>query len=490
MAFHISSRAVDRDRMPGLRLRAFVSITVIVVVAVMLTVAARATLSTRDEAMHDIVDRIEPARTYIYDLTHAMLVSESSPDPEAHAIGALSALLEDDPDLAERVEVLRRTVASWNAGQGDPRDVLEAAGSLRASLLAQQGEATERFADAQRRLHGLLWAGLLLSFLWLAVVYRSFRQWFGEPLGRISAAVDRVSAGDFNHRIPQVGSPGLRRLAQDVETMRARTVGLYEASQRAVEALAQQGAAVTSLRTELAPSRSDLPASAAFAAVLEPAEGVLAGDWYDCLDLGGGKVALAVVDVTGHGPQAGIFALRAKHLLGPAIDETASPGEALTWLARRMGDTGERFLSAFLAEVDTTTGVCRWANAGHPSAFVVGMDQVAELGQTGPILGPLPARWETEEFRICPSSTLVAYTDGLVEARSGRSEFGTERLFRVLRDRAGSDPAAVITAALREVRRFAGGRVHDDITVVALSVPGMAPVTDRRPQVAHPATSA
>ena len=65
-----------------------------------------------------------------------------------------------------------------------------------------------------------------------------------------------------------------------------------------MEALTQQGPAVIALRDALAPTRSSAP-GVVVEGRLDPAEGVLAGDWYDAIDLPGGRVGVVVGDVAG-----------------------------------------------------------------------------------------------------------------------------------------------------------------------------------------------
>lgn len=76
------------------------------------------------------------------------------------------------------------------------------------------------------------------------------------------------------------------------------------------------------------------------------------------MPLGPSRAALVVVDVSGHGADAGVFALRAKDLTLAAIESGYGPGEALAWVAARLGDTDERFLTGVMVEIDDLYGRC------------------------------------------------------------------------------------------------------------------------------------
>jgi UDP-N-acetylglucosamine 1-carboxyvinyltransferase len=64
------------------------------------------------------------------------------------------------------------------------------------------------------------------------------------------------------------------------------------------------------------------------------------------------------------------------------------------------------FLTAFVAVIDTADGRVRYANAGHPPAYVVGADKIISLEPTGPLVGLLAPGWHTAEAVIEPGDNL------------------------------------------------------------------------------------
>jgi len=89
------------------------------------------------------------------------------------------------------------------------------------------------------------------------------------------------------------------------------------------------------------------------------------------------------------------------------------------------------------------------------------------------LLGPEPsASYERGFERFVPGSTLLFYTDGIVEAqnRAGK-EFGVARLERLLRQMKGAGAAALVDAIFAEAERFAHGPQRDDQTVVVVRRP-------------------
>jgi CHASE3 domain sensor protein len=496
------------------RLRVLVLVFLLLTAAV--TAVARDAVTERDAALAELSERHEPAREVVADLLAAVVDQQTgvrgyllSHDPvtlEVYAAGtaasdvALQRLDEmlADSEEGDRLTDVRVALVTWQEEVAQPAlalaeqgrteesiavsvnpanqrrfdDVRRSLRELRNELVRDQVSTTARFERARGRvtwlLYGLLGGGVLVSLMIGVLLSR----WVTDPLEGMARALRRVRDGDLHHPIPGLGPSEIATVGEEAEAMRAQIVALLDDTRRAREGLAQQGAAVMTLRAELDPKGTP-PPQVDFAASFRPAEGMLAGDWYDCVDLGAGQVALVVMDVSGHGAGAGVFAVRAKHLLLAGLREDDDPGAALGWLSRNIGDTGEMFLTCLLVVVDTATGTCRFASAGHPSAFIVGPYELEELHATGPMLGPLPGSWETLTAEVRSDDMLVAWTDGVVEARRGEEELGLVRVLAATAD--VNDPKQVVEAIAETVRVFTGGVYTDDVTVVALSLDRSAP---------------
>ena len=250
-------------------------------------------------------------------------------------------------------------------------------------------------------------------------------------------------------------------------------------AERAREAVEQNATVVLALRSQLEPEVGDLPRGWTIAAQLRAAEGVAAGDCYDLVRLHGDGLGLIVVDIAGHGATEGILALRCKELLRASLAADMSPGDAIEAAAEQIGEMGpEVFLTAFVAVVDTRDGSISYANAGHPPAFISSEAGDTDLEPTGPLVGPMlgptAARWGTSAATMAPGDNLCAYTDGLIEVRNGAREFfGPERLRALIRGSRCDQAPAIVKLCLDEAQLFAGGRMHDDATIVVLCRPDL-----------------
>ncbi|GAB7190123.1 hypothetical protein NUM3379_08290 [Kineococcus sp. NUM-3379] len=327
----------------------------------------------------------------------------------------------------------------------------------------------------------------LLALLLVPTVLLLVRRWVLLPLARIRERLLAVSGGDLHVPVEVHGPPELADVATAAEAMRRRILDELEASVAAREALEQGQPLVVEVRAQLEPHPLPAVPGWSAAAALRPAEGVLAGDWYDVVSLADGSVAVLVTDVSGHGARAGIVAMQVKRVLESSLHLDPRPDAALALAVRVFADEAERFASCLVAVVEPSTGTVRYANAGHPPPLVLrpleggGVQVVDSLDVTGPLLSWLhvaePSAWHARTLTVPPGAALFAFTDGLLEARagSGGEELGVEGVLAALGALPALVPQAVVDAALEAARRHSGGRVRDDVTLVALARAPVAP---------------
>ncbi|HSS48445.1 MAG TPA: PP2C family protein-serine/threonine phosphatase, partial [Thermoanaerobaculia bacterium] len=156
---------------------------------------------------------------------------------------------------------------------------------------------------------------------------------------------------------------------------------------------------------------------------------------------------------------------------GP-IEDGLPPEEICVRLSRLLyrRTPPEKFATAFLAVLETASGLLRYTNAGHnPSLIVRAGGEVEALGTTGVPLGLLPgARYQAAETTLAPGDLLVLYTDGIAEAADpDDEEYGLERIQKVCAHHR-KEPCPALAAALeQDLETFARGvPFADDRTLV------------------------
>ncbi len=165
------------------------------------------------------------------------------------------------------------------------------------------------------------------------------------------------------------------------------------------------------------------------------------GDWYDVFELADGSVGIAVGDVVGHGVRAAAATGRLRHVLRAYAVEGFGPAEALERLNRLVCESSEEtFATVVFALVAPDRARVRVASAGHPPLLVRRADgtvRTHEGGRSLPIGATPDASYVEAELHADPGSTLVLYTDGLVERRKESIDRGIDRLARVVGSTSG-----------------------------------------------------
>jgi sigma-B regulation protein RsbU (phosphoserine phosphatase) len=94
---------------------------------------------------------------------------------------------------------------------------------------------------------------------------------------------------------------------------------------------------------------------------------------------------------------------------------------------------------------------------------------VTRLPANSPIIGAFAeAPFANTETRLHVEDMLFLYTDGLTEARQGANLYGEDRLFGLLQRLVHVPPAVVVRRAVEEATAFGGGRLSDDVAVLAV----------------------
>jgi PAS domain S-box-containing protein len=261
-----------------------------------------------------------------------------------------------------------------------------------------------------------------------------------------------------------------------VEADALRTIG-HQAGLALARALVseQQQVVATTLQHSLLPDH--LPTSDAFAVacVYEPGQAgaQVGGDWYDAWVLDDRRLAVVVGDVVGRGIQAAATMGRLRSALRAVAPGAGGPAEVLARLDRFVEVVPAGLCATVvLAELDLPTGTLTYACAGHPPPLLLdpaGRVRTLWDGRSLPLgLRPGTGR-EQAQVQVALGSTLLLYTDGLVERRDVGLPGRLEELARVLAGTGDLGPQQRLDA----VRESMLGPVHtglDDVCVLGLTV--------------------
>jgi PAS domain S-box-containing protein len=223
----------------------------------------------------------------------------------------------------------------------------------------------------------------------------------------------------------------------------------------------------------LALQRSILGPSAlpdGFAVRYEPAGQPLevGGDWYDVVDLSGGRIGVVVGDCVGRGITAAAVMGQLRSACRALLLHAGTPGQVLDALDDFAGRVpGASCTTVFCGILDPATGVLAYSSAGHPPPILVhagGETELLEGGRFVP-LTVLPGVRQDAAAVVPLGATLLLYTDGLVERRWQSIDDGIDGAAAILRDGSRAD---VQTLADRVMSGLAPESGYDDDVAVLL----------------------
>jgi serine phosphatase RsbU (regulator of sigma subunit) len=196
------------------------------------------------------------------------------------------------------------------------------------------------------------------------------------------------------------------------------------------------------------------------------------GDVYDFLELGDGRLAVVLGDVTGHGIDAAADMAMAKFVFRSLAREHPEPGDFLRAANEVvLEEIAEgKFITMLFVTADGRNGALACACAGHPPPRVVRICGGAPepLGVRGLALGIAELQdYPAESVQLEPGDAAVLFTDGLLEARHDGELYGEERLDAALVANTSLTAEELAEALVEDCRAFAG-ELADDCAVVVV----------------------
>ena len=262
-------------------------------------------------------------------------------------------------------------------------------------------------------------------------------------------------------------------LAHDLARRAAAAIDNARLYQRA------RNIAETLQRSLLLKDLPDLPGISMAARYL-PArrEAEVGGDWYDAFPLPDGRLALVMGDVAGRGAEAAAVMGQIQNALRAYALEGHGPAAVLERLNRVVELRG--MATVFYVIFDATHWTLQYANAGHLPALVLSPDGRRELLEEGgslPLGGTFSAVYREMTHPIAPGSTLVLFTDGLVEQRGEPIDARLDHLIQSSAEDRSGDPGKLLDHLITSM--LGGEPPADDVALLALRAERLDPARVR-----------
>jgi len=291
---------------------------------------------------------------------------------------------------------------------------------------------------------------------------RGIRSMLGVPVHVEGRVIGVMHVGSLRQRLFDEDDVSLLQLAADRAAMAIDNARATE--QRSVTEIMQRA-----LLPDALPSIPGLRFSAKY---LPGGSGVkMGGDWYDVFQLPSGRLGFVIGDVVGRGVLAASVmaeiraALRAYLMEGhPLPDVMQLLNELLVTMGRH------RSATVAILELDFESGSLEAVSAGHLPPLIVAPD--GEPSFLEPLQGlPLGIRrggdYRSRRCAFDVGSTLLLYTDGLVERRGESIDEGLDRLRAGARRAARADDASFADRVYRDLL-VDGTSLEDDIALLAI----------------------
>jgi phosphoserine phosphatase RsbU/P len=222
--------------------------------------------------------------------------------------------------------------------------------------------------------------------------------------------------------------------------------------------------------------------------------GTVGGDFFSVSALSDNEAGVFICDVAGHGVRSALVTAMIRALVEELKPLATDPGQFLSKLNSDLHailkHTGMPMLTtAFYLVADWTTGLMRFANAGHPKPLHIrrAAGRAEPLtnagGKSEPVLGLFgKMAYETSEVRLGPKDMVMLFTDGLYEVEGADSELYSQDLLVAGVQRRVQLPAPrLFDELLAEVQQFAAAKkFDDDVCLVGIEYAGPAQKSEPR----------
>lgn len=338
----------------------------------------------------------------------------------------------------------------------------------RTEVFEQLNDFTRQLAIALVATGVVLLIGLLAAILLLTI-------WVLRPLDHLSRQLRGVAQEGLHETpIEPSGPPELTSVGEDAEEMRRQLVTEIDEARMAREGLEQDAPVVAAIRAELTRDQVGYAPGLDIFGDLQPAEGVLAGDWWDLQTLRDGRTAIMLTDVSGHGPKAGIAGLRAKLTFKSVLENGGTAIEAMKRGAELFAETPDRFATVAIVIIDPHQKQVEWVNAGHIApALLNASGQHRNLEVTGPLLSTLGGTWTSKKALMADDDILLLWTDGISESHDAdgtelEESEGVIPMVASVRSLGAVSPKQLVPAVLARARNRAVDWRRDDVTLIAV----------------------
>jgi serine phosphatase RsbU (regulator of sigma subunit) len=311
----------------------------------------------------------------------------------------------------------------------------------------------------------------------------AFVAWFAgrhvtRPLKLLQDDLRIVASGDLEHRTEPRSRDEIGELARSFDRM-TQSLHAARVAERGAAASVHQMAVAGEVATSLFPAK--LPEIPGFdLAGHHETSGTLGGEYYDVLELPGGRFGLLVGSASGRGLPAAMVMTMARSFLAAMARSSSDPGAMLRDVNALLSSDLRRgmYVTVLLAVLDPATGTLTVANAGHSPLLLfraAGDGRLLPVHSEGIALGfdkgPVFDRTlKVVRLSLQAGDRVVLYTPGVTRVTGAEGdELGEERFAGLVRREAVHPAALFVRRMAALVKKFRGEQpLTEDVTLLSL----------------------
>jgi serine phosphatase RsbU (regulator of sigma subunit) len=300
-----------------------------------------------------------------------------------------------------------------------------------------------------------------------------------KPIKALARGVDIIGSGNLEHKI-QVGTRDeIGMLAVEFNRMTGRLLQYQQQMENQVK-LEEQLEIARRIQQDLIPAVGIDTDRISIDGFYKAASGV-GGDYYDFIEIDGGRYGLIMSDVAGKGVPASLMMIMIRSIFKSLIGSGVSdPGRVATLMNKTLAAdiSSDRFATLLFCQFDIKKRTLRYTNAGYGPLMVYKKKKkkcsLIQAPEGSFPIGVLPeVEYEEEKpVRLLAGDSVILCTDGIHEARNSEdSEYGIERLMEIVPTVADKDAKEMAGLIVDDVLRFTGdAQQYDDMTLMIMKV--------------------
>ena len=196
----------------------------------------------------------------------------------------------------------------------------------------------------------------------------------------------------------------------------------------------------------------------------------IGGDFYDYYQLDDDNLVIMIGDASGKGVPAALLSTTTQSVIRQMLKIEKDPAKILYSINNQLCENNPEsmFLTLWLGIYNNKTKILTFSSAGHPAPLIIKDEKFESLKVSKSLILGVMENYEYTKEEVTISKGIIAYTDGITDARNQNKEFyGKDRLINYLNNHPFE--SKIVTNLLNDINEFSGFiEQFDDMTIVLL----------------------